>query len=111
MQTTSSTILRVPDYFPRTSKKCLSSSTPFFTCLSEDSLKPENLNNADAATNSLLVCKKQMEVYEKCMNNDKNKKLPSEYRVSLLYYTLIKLIIRLLYAFVHTLYYTSILLY
>lgn len=74
--------LRVPEYFPRTSKKCLSSSTPFFTCLSEDSLKPENLNNADAATNSLLVCKKQMEVYEKCMNNDKNKKLPSEYRVS-----------------------------
>ena len=74
--------LKVPDFFPRTSKKCLSSSTPFFTCLSEDSLRPDHLNDAAAARNSLLVCQKLMEAYEKCMINDKNKKIPSEYRVS-----------------------------
>ena len=76
--------LKLPDFFPRTSKKCIDTSNNFFKCYSDESLKPEALSplNPNSGKESLLKCKSLLEAYENCMKKDKNVKIPQEYRVS-----------------------------
>ena len=75
--------LRLPDIFPRTSRKCADVSGKFFSCFSDESLRPEALlsTNPLSGHESLIKCQKQLRAYETCMKNDKNVKIPQEYRV------------------------------
>jgi hypothetical protein len=73
--------IKLPPYFPRTSKNCKDVSSSFFSCYSEESLKPENLNQPGSGNMSLKKCEKLLRDYERCMKNDKQFKQFLHYRV------------------------------
>lgn len=82
--------LRLPDYFPRSSKSCLDTSNKFFTCFTEASLlTPENCTQLNVGRQGLEKCVKELNAYEKCMMNDKKWKHSSSYRVSLSFQNLV----------------------
>lgn len=55
-------------------------SNLFFQCYSDESLKPESLLSINPQE-SLSKCQKKLRAYETCMKNDKNVKIPQQYRV------------------------------
>lgn len=73
----------MPDFFPKTSKTCLTISEKLFQCFTDAALiTPANNTEKDVGIKGLQKCEKELKAYEKCMNNDKKWKRVESYRVS-----------------------------
>lgn len=80
-----STVARVPDFFPATSKNCVSVADPFFSCFTEKSVK-NSPTDTEAGQRGLSACAKELNAYTVCMEKElssTNKGEKLKFRVSL----------------------------